>query len=307
MSLIRYIDRITGQEEIEKVYGGNALRFLYGDDWVSRLFGPLLLHSLVKTALFSSLYGAWQKSRFTKKKIAPFINKYGVDVSEFLEETHAFHSFNDFFCRQLKPEVRPIAPQQNIAIIPADGRYYFHQNIHESEGFIVKGEKFNLTTLLENKQIAASYAHGSMVMARLCPTDYHRYHFPCDCTPGPTHLINGWLHSVNPIASKKNIHIFTENKRTLCHLDTEQYGPILFLEVGATNVGSINQTYTPGTFYKKGAEKGFFSFGASALILLFLPGVIQFDPDLLEATRKGLEIRCLMGQSMGKTQKTEKN
>lgn len=300
MESIRYIDRITGKQEIEKVYGAAALKFIYGNDLFSKIFGTTLLHSLVKTPLFSSLYGWYQKQSLSKNKIRPFIEAFKVDTSEFQDNLESYHSFNDFFVRKLKPDARPISTNENTAIIPADGRYLFHQNIEKADGFIVKGQKFDLGTLLENESLASRYAQGAMVMARLCPSDYHRYHFPCDCIPGPTRFINGWLYSVNPIALRQDIHIFTQNKRTICELQTDRFGPVLFLEIGATNVGSINETYTPNRPYLKGAEKGFFSFGASSLILLFEPGRIVFDADLLAATAEQMEIRCLMGQSMGK-------
>lgn len=299
MEKIDYIDRKTGRVAIEKVYGGKALKFIYGDDWVSKFLGTPLLHLLVKSSWFSSLYGYWQKHPISKKKIQPFIDNFQVDSQEFQENVQDFNSFNDFFIRKLKPAARPIAPGANTAVIPADGRYRFIADISLSEGFIVKGRKFDLATLLQNAELAKRYAHGSMVMARLCPSDYHRYHFPCDCLAGKSTLINGWLQSVNPIATKKRIQIFTENKRTLCELKTDHFANVLYLEIGATNVGSINQTYLAGQRQQKGAEKGFFAFGGSALILLFEPNQIIFDQDLLDACQNGQEVRCLMGQSMG--------
>lgn len=300
MDPVTYIDRLTGKCEQEKIYKESALRFIYGEDWVSSFFGTALLHTLVKNPLFSRLYGYWQNSSFSRKKIKPFIKTFNVDPSEFLESVDAFTSFNDFFIRKLKPAARPIDTRKKTAIIPADGRYQFIPHIERAEGFYVKGEKFNLASLLEDQKLASQYAQGSMVIARLCPTDYHRFHFPCDCVPQETRWINGWLYSVNPIALKRDISIFTKNKRTLSHLDTVDFGKVLFMEVGATSVGSITQTYLPGRFYAKGAEKGYFGFGASALIIFFEPGRIQFDADLLRLSQKGFtEIRCLMGQSMG--------
>ncbi len=61
---------------------------------------------------FSRLYGAIQKSRFSKKKSPPFIENSHVDTSEFLDPVNSYHSFNDFFIRKLKPEFRPITPEQ---------------------------------------------------------------------------------------------------------------------------------------------------------------------------------------------------
>ncbi len=307
MEPLVYLDRKTGKEEAELVYGAKALQFLYGNDLLTNILGIPLLHLFIRNPIFSTFYGSWQRSPLSKRKIQPFIKAFQIDSSEFVEPIEKFNSFNDFFVRKLKLETRPKAPGADVAIIPADGRYRFYPKLSESDGFLVKNEKFCLDTLLEDPSLAKKYQHGSMVIARLCPSDYHRYHFPCRCIPSETTLINGWLYSVNPIAIKKNIHIFTLNKRTLCRLVTENFGEILFLEIGATNVGSIHQTYVPGIVHEKGDEKGYFSFGASSLILLFEEGEIMFDEDLLAASARGMEIRCLMGQSMGKALKQSAN
>lgn len=230
-----------------------------------------------------------------KKKIAPFIEKYQIDSSEFQEEVESFPSFNAFFIRKLKKESRPLA---HGAIMPADGRYLFYQNIETCSGFIVKGKKFSLVELLKNEVLAKKYYEGSMIIARLCPSDYHRFHFPFDCLPGSPQCINGPLFPVNPIALKRNILYLTENKRVITLLKSSRYGDVSFLEIGATNVGSIHQTFTPNKSCKKGEEKGFFSFGGSALILLFEKGRIIFAKDLLTNSSQQFETFCHFGDSL---------
>lgn len=304
MKPIEYIDRATGEIHQEKVYFGEILSFLYGNSFASKVFGQSIVFLISRFPFVSAFFGWWNNLSVTKKKILPFIQKYNIDTSEFAEPIEHFSSFNEFFIRKLKPESRPIAAGKEMAVIPADGRYLFYPNIALSDGFLVKGKKFNLATLVQDESLAKKYAQGTMLIARLCPTDYHRYHFPVNCTAGNTQLINGYLYSVNPIAIKKDIHIFTKNKRTVCRLQSEEFGEVLFIEVGATNVGSIHQTYHPGKIYSKGDEKGYFSFGASTLILLFEPNRITIDPDLLEASTKKIEIRCLMGQSLGKSKRS---
>lgn len=299
MDPITYIDRTTGNIEQEQVYGAKALNLLYGKGWLTSLIGVPLAHLCARLPFFSAFFGYLKTRPSSAKQIIPFINNFGMDTSEFLESPKSFKTFNDFFIRKLKPAARPIAPGNETAIIPADGRYWFYQRYDLAEGIIVKGQRFDIPTLIGNKELAEHYSQGSLVVARLCPTDYHRFHFPCDCIPGETQLINGWLYSVNPIAIKKDLQIFTQNKRTLCELETEHFGKVLFLEIGATCVGAIHQTYSQDKHYNKGDEKGYFSFGASSLILLFPPNKIIFDKDLIDATKRGLEIRCLMGQSMG--------
>lgn len=298
--MIHYLDRTTKQECVEKVYGGAFLEALYGVSWFSRILSFLFLPLFSRVVFLSRLYGWLQKTGLSRCKIKPFIHNFKVDSSEFLEPVSSFQSFNDFFIRKLKPEARPITPGNDVAILPADARYLVYENIHDSPGFWVKNHKFRLEELLQDRGLAEKYAHGSMVIARLAPVDYHRYHFPMNCLPEAPQEIQGHLYSVNPIALKRNIHILAQNKRVLTMLQTKNFGTVLYIDVGATYVGTIHQTFIPGEPYAKGDEKGYFSFGGSCLILLFEPGRIQFDQDLLDASHRQIEVLGRMGQSLGR-------
>src|ERR1700722_5394677 len=230
MEEIIFLDRMTGKEEKEKVYGQFFLEMMYGDGWVSRFFSLFLLPIVARVSLLSKLYGLFQKSTMSRFKVKPFVRAYKIDASEFALPVDAFHSFNDFFIRHLKPECRPISPGNDRAILPADARYLVFPNIEQSDGFWVKGKKFSLQELLQDSQLAALYAKGSMVIARLCPVDYHRFHFPCDCIPSHPRLINGPLFSVNPIALKRSIAILSENKRMITSLKTRDFGIVQYIE-----------------------------------------------------------------------------
>lgn len=301
MNDILYIDRVSKKELREKVYGKSFIEAMYGHGLLSTAVSVLLSPVVCKSSLLSRLYGFLQKSCLSQRKVKPFIEEFHIDTSEFLDPVDSFKSFNDFFIRKLKPGARPIAAGTDIAVLPADARYLFYPSIDQADGFVVKGKKFCLEELLQDKALAQRYSKGSMVIARLCPTDYHRFHFPCNCIPGETLHIGGGLASVNPLALRKNISILSQNKRTLTPLHTKNFGTILFIDVGATFVGEIHQTFTPNESYAKGDEKGYFSFGGSSLVLLFEPGKIQFDQDLVEISQKKIEVRGLLGQSMGRS------
>lgn len=300
---IYYINRQTKQREKEKIYGKFFIELLYGHNLFSKIARFLFLGLFCRLPFFSKLYGFFQKSSLSKKKITPFIKEYGVDETEFLDPVNSFNSFNDFFIRKLKPSARPITNGNDVAVLPADGRYLVYPNLERSERFLIKDKEFSLETILQDQLRAHKYLQGSMVLARLCPVDYHRFHFPCNCVPSQAKLINGPLYSVNLLALKKTISILGENKRVITELHTKDFGTILFIEVGATYVGSINQTYSPNEPYAKGDEKGYFAFGGSCLILLFEPFRIQFDQDLIDASFQGIEMRGLMGQSLGRSLK----
>ena len=299
MTEIIVLDRVSKLKIKEDVYGESFLKTFYGEGKGSHFLYRVFLPLLVCYPLFSKIYGFIQKSSLSKSKVKPFIKKFKVNTEEFLMPVESYTSFNDFFIRKLKPEARPVADREREATLPADGRYLVFPNIEEADGFLVKGKKFTLDELLGNKDLAKSYQKGLMVIARLCPTDYHRFHFPCHCTPSESLSIEGPLYSVNPLALRKRVEILAQNKREITILHTKYFGKVTFIEVGATCVGSIHQTYTPGAFHKKGDEKGYFSFGGSSLVLLFEPGTMVLDQDLVEASKEKMEVLGLMGQTLG--------
>ena len=164
----------------------------------------------------------------------------------------------------------------------------------------MKGAVFDLRKLLGDDSLAARFRDGAMVLSRLCPVDYHRFHFPVGGVASAPTLIDGPLFSVNPIALRRNIHIFTENKRAVSRIASDQFGLVVMLEVGATCVGSFDYTFTPGERVEKGAEKGFFKFGGSSTVTLFERGCIQLAEDLIDCSRKGIELYARMGDRLGK-------
>lgn len=288
MKPLEYFDRQTRQLQQEQIYGGAFIRLLYESP-----LGKLLLPILAKPAWFSKLYGAIQKSGLSKRKVAPFIRQYRVDSTEFSRQD--FKSFNEFFTRTLKKEARPIA--QTALVMPADGRYLVIPDLSTCDGIWVKGKCFDLATFLGSKDLAERYKGGALVIARLCPVDYHRFHFPCDCIASQPRLINGHLYSVSPLALVQNINIFSENKRYITELQTQNLGKIQYIEVGATNVGSVVQTALSKS-QAKGNEKGYFEFGGSCVVLLIEKGRVKFADDLLKYSEKKIEVRALMGQPL---------
>lgn len=293
MDQIVYHDRYLDKACVEKVYGDKALRWTYGT-----LAGRISLNTVVKRAFFSHWYG-WKMDRpSTRAKVAPFVEEYGLDPTEFARELDEFNNFNEFFYRELKPEARPIDPDPRSIAFPADGRHLCVPDLSNGGGLFIKGEMFELETLVDDPKLATEFAGGSLLLSRLCPVDYHRFHFPVAGTPGPTRLINGPLYSVNPIALCQNINILTTNKRCLTQVQTESLGKVLVMEIGATCVGGICQTYEPDIAMTKGSEKGYFRFGGSSTITIFQRGRVTFDQDLIENSSRQRELYARVGDHM---------
>ena len=291
---IQFFNRYTGEVETEEVYGERWLRWILFNP-----FGQVALHAVAKRAWFSSWYGWRMSCAGSASRVKPFIEQYKIAETEHVKAADEFASFNDFFYRKLKPEARPVDEAEDSVVFPADGRHLGFAKASEVEGVFVKGQKFDLERLLGDSDLAARYADGSAVFSRLCPVDYHRFHFPVAGVPGNARLINGKLYSVNPLALRDRLAILWENKRFVTEIETDELGKVLVLEIGATNVGSVNLTYVPTRPVKKGEEKGYFAFGGSATFTIFEPGRVKLADDLLEQSAQQRELYARVGDYMG--------
>lgn len=299
---IRYFDRYSRALKMENVYGEPWMRLAYGNP-----AGRLAVWLIFRRLWFSRWYGWKMKKRESALRILPFIAKYDIDVDDFAKSAFDYKTFNEFFCRALKPQARPIAPGDSVAVLPADGRHLAFPDVDAADGFYVKGQKLSLADLLAERGArngspgspAGALAGGSMLISRLCPVDYHRFHFPVGGIPGEARPVPGRLYSVSPIALRRNLAYLAANKRQLTLIESPVFGPVAMVEVGATNVGSIVQSFLPNRAVCKGDEKGFFSFGGSCVVTLFARGRIAFDADIVEQSRQHVETYARMGDRVG--------
>jgi len=287
----QYIERSSGNMITEKVMGQKWLEWLYTNP-----IGEASMFSIIKRKFVSDWYGSMMDAPSSVKKITPFIKDFSINMD--IVQSTEFESFNDFFTRRLKNDARPIDTNQNVIVSPADGKILAYADVNNND-FIIKGTKFNVASFLNDEKLARKYKNGSLIVVRLAPYDYHRFHFPVSGKVTNPVKIEGDLYSVNPIALKQMAEIFFINKREYITLVTMQFGDIIMAEVGATMVGSIINTYTSNNI-TKGDEKGYFKFGGSTVVLIFEKNKIQIDTDLLENTTNGLETEVKMGEKIAK-------
>jgi phosphatidylserine decarboxylase len=238
-------------------------------------------------------------SASSRSKIRPFIEQYDVNVDEMADAVDSFASFNEFFYRHLKPEARPVDTDEGALVFPADGRHLLIEDVSRKTDFWVKGQRFDLSAFVGDSECAKSFEGGSLLISRLCPVDYHRFHFPCSGVTGRADLIEGWLYSVSPIALRQRATLLWENKRYRTLLESGSFGKVLFFEIGATCVGSVVHTVGQGAEVVKGQEKGYFRFGGSSVATLVSKGRVNWADDLREHGARGVEVYAKMGQRAG--------
>ena len=227
------------------------------------------------------------------REIQGFINFHQLDMSEVLKPVEQFKNFNEFFYRELKPGARPCsAPSKpKIVVSPADCRSVVFNSIDEATKIWVKGREFSVARLLGNAypEDAKRYTNGAMGIFRLAPQDYHRFHIPVDGIMDKPKLIEGEYYTVNPMAIRSTLDVYGENVRYVVPIDSVAHGRVMVICVGAMMVGSTIITRKPGERVGRAEELGYFKFGGSTLLLLFEPGVLRFDDDIVDNSNRAVE------------------
>lgn len=237
--------------------------------------------------------------RISSCHIQSFVARHGINMQEAEKAIDFYGTFNEFFTRRLKPQARPIDQQKNTIISPVDGTMLAFEALKPSVRFPVKGYTFSLREFLGDDIVADSYSGGTMILFRLAPQHYHRFHFPIACVPREIIRIRGRYESVHPLAYGADCIPLVENERQRWMLDTVNLGQVAMVTIGAMCVGKILQTCEVGKLYCKGDEAGYFAFGGSSLALLFRAGMIEIDRKY-RAAAMGQEVEVKMGHMLAR-------
>ena len=269
-----------------------SVQFLYGTKG-----GRVLLHAILALRV-PKLLGVVLRSPFSCFYINSFVKKNKIDMTGF--ENAKFKSFNDFFTR--KKEISFDAELSHL-ISPADSLLSVYE-ITEDSKFHIKGFDYTLKDFFEPERFGTSqeettklFKGGLCLVFRLCATDYHRYCYVDNGSQNGNHFIQGSLYSVQPLAAE-NFRLYTKNRRSWTIMDTENFGKIAQVEVGAFSVGGIKNNLETGSF-KKGDEKGYFDLHGSTIVLLLQKDKVHVLEEIKKVTATGQEYRVKIGQCVG--------
>jgi len=232
-----------------------------------------------------------------------YIDKYSIDMAQYNRTKYWMYStVNDWFTRALADGVRPLAypNDESLMVAGCDSRYMVFENINTDLHVWLKHEDFTPFSLLDVEESnAREYVGGTMVVARLAPADYHRFHSPVSAKVGEWRFIPGTILSVNADAAQSGNSIYY-NSRHISFFETQEFGRIAYVAIGATCVGSVVPVVKGGQNIVKGQEVGYMQFGGSTVVFMIPKGKIQLDADLLFNSRRGLETFMELGESLGR-------
>lgn len=296
-------DRVTGYvlEEKMSVYVRLGIRLLYKGIRSQRRMETKRIRNLLRS--MSIKQGKKYDSPSSVHNIIPFIKFHNLYMEDVLEPIENFKSFNEFFYRKLKPKARPCdaADNSKISVSPADCRSTVFESIDQATEIWVKGREFSIKRLFGDAypEMVDMFINGSMAIYRLAPQDYHRFHCPVDGNLGEPKQIEGEYYTVNPMAIRSSLDVYGENVRVLVPIESEEFGTVMFVCVGAMMVGSTIITAEKDKTIKRTDEVGYFAFGGSTILVFYQPGKIKFDEDLVENSKGALETLVRVGMSVG--------
>ncbi|KAJ8488862.1 hypothetical protein ONZ45_g13809 [Pleurotus djamor] len=292
---------MTGQLEEEKmqVYVRLGIRLLYkGAN--SRMEGGRA-RKLLKS--LSIKQGLKYDNPVSAADIPGFIEFHNLNVDEILDPLDSFKTFNQFFYRKLKASARPVEQPENPnrLVSAADCRFMAFETVSKATRLWIKGREFSVARLLGDayKDQVDKYTGGALVIFRLAPQDYHRFHSPVDGKIGPMTFIDGEYYTVNPQAIRTALDVYGENVWKIIPIDSPQFGRVMAVCIGAMMVGSIQTTVNEGDEVKRGQEFGYFAFGGSTIVIIFKRGMVEWDEDLLINGRASLETLVHVGMGIG--------
>lgn len=272
----------------QEQYGSKALAFLY-----NRRLGRFLLERIFARSIYSEWNRKRSRQASSKKKIQELIDQYAIDMRDFEEED--YESFASFFIRKHRTGARAIAPAPAL-IAPADS-YLLAYPISNQNQFKIKGLHYTIRELLLDDRLADEFQDGLALVFRLSMADGHRYCHISDGRKIKSKSIDGMLHTVSHFSDK--IKVLAENKREYQVLETVDFGLVVYMEVGAMQVGSIHN-HNQETF-ERSEEKGYFSLGGSTIVLLLQKNRAKLVDEIWEHSREGVECQVLLGEKIGES------
>lgn len=218
--------------------------------------------------------------------ISTIIKQYRVNMAEAAEmDLDYYSSFNTFFTRLLRNDVRPISESDIVS--PVDGVVSQVGPVTSGQIVQAKGQEYSVLALLGGDDaLTSEFVGGQFATIYLSPKDYHRIHMPATGILRKMRYIPGKLFSVSPRTARAVPDLFARNERVAVTFDTD-FGPIVMVLVGAIFVGSMETIWagqiTPNygkviqqwTYdgeqaitIEKGQEMGRFNMGSTVVMLV---------------------------------------
>jgi phosphatidylserine decarboxylase len=238
----------------------------------------------------------WTEPRAVARlAIRGFARRYALNLDEASLPIESYDSVRALFTRALRAGARTIAPGEQLAVSPVDGRVSAMGLSEGGELLQIKGVRYSLRALVADELLAQALSGGPYATLYLAPQDYHRVHASLAGKLKSVTYIPGELWPVNPVSVASVPGLFALNERLVFDFETA-VGRCALVMVGATIVGRLRATLGGvepfqmrprrlerrvleggGLEVAKGEQIGIFDMG-STVVVCFAPGRIRLKP-----------------------------
>lgn len=294
-----YLDELVTWVPTERELVPRALQFYYivnqapGDALNEDEAFSLWMKALVRA------YGEFLNTPASVGAIDTFVSNPDYNVEDYVVSPSGWLSFNQFFAREMRPGMRPIAApcDDRVIVSPADAIFMGSWPVDSDSNITVKGLDWAIAELLEGSPFKGAFSNGLYTHSFLYVDDYHRYHVP----------VGGTVKEVRKISGRVYMDVFRgpdgtldvvdgdtyqfSQERGLVVIDSPTLGLVAVLPIGMAYVSSVNLTPKVGAELRKGDEFGFFLFGGSDIVMLFQDKDVVFEAEV--------GTKYLQGQRLG--------
>ncbi len=292
----QFVDRNTFALCTEELYLDRLIGFLYSG---LREQAPFLFR-LLTSRTASSILAFLNYDMFLTRRISgvrTFIRKCGIDTRECLDLPELLDTPKKIFERKIRYWVcRPMPGNESVVASPADARMLVGSLSKGSQLFL-KDKFFSMEELLAKQPWTDVFQDCDFAVFRLTPERYHYNHVPVSGKVVDFYEVAGRFHSCNPAATIEIVTPYSKNRRVVTIIDTDvpggsRVGMVAMVEVVALMIGRVRQAYsehaydapqalTEGMFVRRGCPKSLYEPGSSTDVLLFQPGRIRFDEQIV--------------------------
>jgi phosphatidylserine decarboxylase len=169
---------------------------------------------------------------------------WGADLAEAEGPLERYPTLAAFFARRLRAGVRPIDPDPEVLVSPADGRLLAAGSFDAGDDPVVpvKGATIPLGRCLGDYR-GALRAGGHYFVVYLSPRDYHRVHMPVDGRVVSWQAIPGVLLPVNGLGFRARPDVLAANERVVIDVEPAFGGRLVLVLVAAYGVARTRLTF----------------------------------------------------------------
>ncbi|BDD60445.1 hypothetical protein MAP00_005573 [Monascus purpureus] len=210
------------------------------------------------------------------------------------DKHHGFKSWDDFFTRQFREGVRPVAAPDDDRVIAnacESQPFRLERDVKARDQFWAKSQPYSVLDILHRDEYSPEFVGGTIYQAFLSALSYHRWHSPVTGKIVKAYVVPGTYYSeplfesladpqgphdidvASEVTSQGYLSAAATRALIFIEADNPAIGLMVFVGIGMAEVSTCDITVRQGQKVKKGDQLGMFHFGGSTHCLLFRKGV----------------------------------